>query len=86
MQANFESFGDKNVSLEKFADEISIDSLEFSKDDYLKYCLYETMRMEPPLPLSTSFTLTETLDIGKFKIRAGDMMFANIAKLHHLED
>jgi len=75
LQANFTSFGDKNISLEKFAEEISIDSLDYSQDEYLKYCLYESMRIEPPVPFSTSFMLTETLDIGKFKIRAGDMMF-----------
>jgi cytochrome P450 len=75
LQANFPTFGDKNVSLEKFAKDISIDSLDYTQNDYLKYCLYESMRIEPPVPFSTSFMLTETLDIGKFKIRAGDMMF-----------
>ncbi len=74
MKANFLSFDDKNCSLEKFAKEISINSLDFTEDDYLKYCLYESMRMEPVAPLSSAFTLTETLDVGKYRIRAGDIV------------
>jgi cytochrome P450 / NADPH-cytochrome P450 reductase len=30
--------------------------------------------------------VTEDLDIGGVKIKAGEMMISNIAKLHHLED
>jgi cytochrome P450 len=86
LASNFSKFEDKTCSLEKFTDEISIDSLEFANDDYLKYCLYETMRMDPPVPFSTGFTITENLNIGKYKIRAGDHLFSNITKLHHLED
>ena len=63
---NFSTFADKNSSLEKFADSITIDSLEYAKDDYLKYCLYESMRMETPGPFSSGFTVTENLDIGKY--------------------
>ena len=42
--------------------------------------------MEPPLPFSTSFCITETLEISGVKILAQDMLVANIYKLHHLED
>ena len=44
------------------------------------------MRMETPGPFSSGFMVTENLDIGKYKIRAGDHMMLNITKLHHLED
>ena len=86
MRANFASFDDKNCSIEKFAKELSINSLDFNEDDYLKYCLYESMRKEPVAPLSSAFTLTETMDIGKYRFRAGDMIHQYIQKLHHLED
>lgn len=72
--ANFSTFGDKNCSLEDFAKGISINSLDFAQDDYLKCCIYESMRIEPPAPFSSAFMLTETLDIGKYRIRAGDMI------------
>jgi len=44
------------------------------------------MRIEPPGPISSGFTLTEATDIGGYKIRAGNLMFLNINKLHHLEE
>ena len=44
------------------------------------------MRIEPPVPQSTSFCLTEDQEIGGIKVLANDMMLANIYKLHHLED
>ncbi len=86
LATNFETFADKTASLEQFAKEMTLENLEYNKDDYLKYCLYETMRMEAPVPVSSTFMMTENLDIGPYKIRAGDMMFTNIQKLHHLED
>jgi cytochrome P450 len=83
---NFKSFEDKNASLEQLAEELTIESLDLTKDEYMKFCLYESLRMDPPIPLSTSFTLTEDLTIGGVNIKAGEMMQTNIAKLHHLED
>ena len=44
------------------------------------------MRMDPPVPISSGFIVTENLTIGKYKIRAGDHLLQNILKLHHLED
>ena len=44
------------------------------------------MRMEPPVPLSSGFTVTETIQVGKYTIRAGDHVYTNITKLQHLED
>jgi hypothetical protein len=44
------------------------------------------MRIDPPVPVSSSFTVTEDTEIGGINVKAGDMMLSNIAKLHHLED
>ena len=68
------------------ADEISIESLDLNKDDYLKLVIYETLRIEPPVTMSTSFLMTEDSEISGIKIKANDMLVANIQKLHHLED
>ena len=66
--------------------ELTIEKLDLMKDEYLKYCLYESLRIDPPVPISTSFMFTEDIDLGGVKIKAGDMMISNITKLHHLED
>jgi cytochrome P450 len=68
------------------ADEISIESLDLNKDDYLKLVIYETLRIEPPVVNSTSFMMTEDTEITGIKIKANDMLVANIQMLHHLED
>ena len=36
--------------------------------------------------MSTSFKMTEDMEISGIKIKANDMMVANIQMLHHLED
>jgi cytochrome P450 len=48
--------------------------------------MYETMRMDPPVPISSSYCVTENLDIGGINIQANEMMLSNIYTLHHLED
>jgi cytochrome P450 len=60
--------------------------LDLNKDDYLKLVIYETLRIEPPVPQSSSFMMTEDTEIRGLKIKANDMLFANIQMLHHLED
>jgi cytochrome P450 len=44
------------------------------------------MRLDPPIPFSGSFTVSENIKIGKYNIKAGDIMYANIYELHRLED
>ena len=58
----------------------TIDSLH-----YLKMCFYESLRIEPPVPISSSICLTEDQTIGKFKIKKGQAMFASIHTIHHSE-
>jgi cytochrome P450 len=36
------------------------------------------MRLDPPVPFSGSFTVNENIKIGKYNIKAGEMMYANI--------
>ena len=53
-----------NSSLQTFSDVLTIENLDLVSDDYLKLVIYETMRIEPAVPLSSSFCLTENLEIG----------------------
>ena len=59
MAANFKNFASKNSSLQDLSDELDISSLDLDKDDYLKLCMYESLRIEAPVPVSSSITLTE---------------------------
>ena len=61
---NFSSFGDSTKTLEQLAEELSIESLDLTQDDYLKNVIYETMRMETPVPVSSSYTVTEDTEIA----------------------
>ena len=83
---NFDSFADPKQSLEQLAEELSIESLDLNKDDYLKNVIYETMRMEAPVPTSSSYTVTEDTEIAGVLIKANESMFSNIFCLHHLQD
>ena len=49
LEQNFPSFADKNQPLEKLGEELTIDSLDLSKDDYLKLVIYETLRKDTPV-------------------------------------
>ena len=40
--------------------------------------MYESLRIEAPVPVSSSITLTENQEIGGVMCKAGDMMFVNI--------
>ena len=83
---NFTCFADPSQSLEKLAEELSIESLDLAKDDYLKNVIYETMRMETPVPISSSYTVTEDTEIAGVIVKANESMLSNIYCLHHLED
>jgi cytochrome P450 len=83
---NFKSFDDKTTSLEDFCKEMKFEDLEMSADEYLKLCFFESLRMEPPIPWSSSLCLTEDQTIGGVRIAAGDPIFVNFHALHHDED
>ena len=76
--ANFPSFANKSASLEDLSRELDLSVLDLEKDDYLKLCLYESMRIESPVAASSSICLTETQTIEGVTIQAGDMLFINM--------
>lgn len=83
MGANYESFGDREKSLHDFADEITLEGFDNLKDDYLKLCFYESLRMEPPVSFNSSVQVTEDTTIAGFMIKKGDPIFQNAFQLHH---
>jgi cytochrome P450 family 6 len=68
------------------AKELDMDTFDQVNDDYLKFCFYESLRIEPPLPISTSCCMTEDVSIGNFNVKAKDLMIININQLHHDEE
>jgi hypothetical protein len=60
LSKNFSIFSNPKCSLEDLSKELDISVLDLEKDDYLKLCLYESLRIEPPVPISTTICLTET--------------------------
>jgi cytochrome P450 len=66
--ANFKSFSDKSATLEDLAMELKIEKLDLMEDEYLKHCIYESLRIDPPVPVSSSFTVTEEIELGGVKV------------------
>ncbi len=60
LSKNFSIFANPKSSLEDLSKELDLSVLDLEKDDYLKLCLYESLRIEPPVPISTTICLTET--------------------------
>lgn len=51
--------------------------------DYLKMCFEESLRIEPPVPISSCTTFIEDVYIGKYFIKANEMVFSGIEITHH---
>lgn len=51
--------------------------------EYLRYCFYESMRLEPPVPMSSSNMFSRDVNIGGINIKAGTRFHVNITQLHH---
>ncbi len=62
----------------ELANEIKMESFEEGNDDYLKYCFYEALRIDPPVPISTSCCILEDMEICGVMVKAGEMMFVNM--------
>jgi hypothetical protein len=60
LSKNFSIFSNPKYSLEDLSKHLDLSVLDLEKDDYLKLCLYESLRIEPPVPISTTICLTET--------------------------
>lgn len=73
LEKNFVKFG--AGKLNELAEEISLETLDMPNDEYLKYCFYETLRIEPPVPFGSSVCMTEDTIIKGFKIKAGDPIY-----------
>jgi cytochrome P450 len=86
LSKNYKTFNDNSSSVEDLCKEMKFEDLDLPEDDYLKLCFYETLRIEPPAPWSSSTCLTEDQTIGGVKIAAGDPIFVNIHALHHDEE
>jgi len=50
---------------------------------YLLYCYWESLRVEPPVPVTTSTAFTEDVDIQGITFRAKDPIMLNIQQVHH---
>jgi len=83
---NFKAFANEDATLDDLAKELDMDTFEMLNDDYLKYCFNESLRIDPPIPMSTSFMMTEDIDIGGVRVKANDMLTVVIYQLHHNED
>ena len=60
--------------------------LSYDELDKLKYsgmCLNESLRIEPPVTVTSAIRLTETLEIGGYTIRDDTNININIKLLHH---
>ena len=51
--------------------------------DYYSNCHNESLRMQPPVFYSSSFTMTQDCKLDYFNIRKGDIISINIGKLHN---
>jgi len=51
--------------------------------DYLRLCFYESMRIEPPSPFTTSNCFDKDVTIDGITIKAGDGFFINMNAIHH---
>jgi cytochrome P450 family 4 len=60
--------------------EISFEQLENTQEEenFLKLVMNEKLRMEPSVPLSTSFCMTEDVEIVGIPVKKGQMMMINI--------
>lgn len=72
---NFENYKKREASLEELANEITLETLDMAKDDYIKMCFNESLRIEPPVSMNTTVCLTEDQDICGVKIRSGQALF-----------
>lgn len=51
--------------------------------NYLGYCLNESLRIEPPVPSSSSLTVTEDTRLGPYLIKKDHIFTLDIWRAHH---
>ena len=74
LSKNFSKFADEKATMEDLAKELDIDNFDMLQDDYLKHCMNESLRMDPPVGMSTTFMMTEDTDIGGIRVKANDSL------------
>ena len=77
-------------------DDLTLSKLDFLKKHatwqtsqdmpYLDHTLKEVLRVMPPVSNSTEFTLERDSTVGKYHIKAGDIVHVNITGLHRHPD
>ncbi|CDW80479.1 cytochrome p450 [Stylonychia lemnae] len=72
------------MDIQKLAQELDLRKIE--EFEYLKCCYNETLRIEPPLIISSSVQLTEDQQIAGVNIKQDDMLIINIYQIHHNKD
>ncbi|TNV80052.1 hypothetical protein FGO68_gene9962 [Halteria grandinella] len=83
LKQNFDYFADSSKTLQDLASEITLETLDLRNDEYLKYCFNESLRIEPPVPFSSSLCMTEEVTIGGFIFKKGEGFYHNCYQLHH---
>ena len=78
MKTIFKNWGQSN---EELAEEINLDSGE--ELNFLKMCFNESLRLEPPVPFSSTVTITEDQTLGEIKVKAGERIVINVHQMHH---
>lgn len=54
-----------------------------SRCEYLGYCINETLRIDPSVRISTPHEISDNIELGGKKIKAGQTISVHIAYLHH---
>ncbi|CDW71064.1 cytochrome p450 [Stylonychia lemnae] len=75
------NFGKEN---EKLVKELNMEIIE--DFNYLKYCFYEAIRIEPPIALSSSCQVNEDMEMSGVTIKKDEVLIVNIHQIHHNSD
>ncbi|CDW86900.1 cytochrome p450 [Stylonychia lemnae] len=74
-------FGKENKDL---INELNMEIIE--DFNYLKYCFYESLRIEPPIVVSSSCQVNEDMEMSGVTIKKDEMLLINIHQIHHNSD
>jgi len=69
-----------NIESENLSKDFTIElSEEFT---YLRYCFYESLRIDSPVPITSSITFTQDTKCGNSIIKKGDIVLIYLSHLH----
>eukprot|EP00350_Pseudokeronopsis_sp_OXSARD2_P013155 CAMPEP_0170567622 /NCGR_PEP_ID=MMETSP0211-20121228/80596_1 /TAXON_ID=311385 /ORGANISM="Pseudokeronopsis sp., Strain OXSARD2" /LENGTH=189 /DNA_ID=CAMNT_0010889127 /DNA_START=560 /DNA_END=1125 /DNA_ORIENTATION=+ len=51
--------------------------------NYVSWCVSEGLRIEPPIPVSSTQQVTETIRVGDYTLRDGDVLAVDMNRLHY---